>query len=230
MHILIQRLNSPTNIQKMERSLDWVVYCNLKNLLACRNTTSSHDFLEEDAFKRHIGHYGMIRIDAAVPATNYVMDASYNNRRQNARVLHVFLIGAGSAAASTLQNFNKMIQTLTTEQLSSPDILIISSDPLSSFIRSRIKVLRQTYPQMYLEYHSTAKFSIVMYEHPSVPKHTILKVGDDADLKTLDHAALAQITTEDTQVVWLGAPEGTILRIERVSATACISIAYRLVV
>lgn len=69
--------------------------------------------------------------------------------------------------------------------------------------------------------------------HKLVPKHTILTEGEaTAVLKSFDINAnsLPKILSKDPAVKQLGAKVGDIIKIERVSETAGVSVAYRKVV
>ena len=66
--------------------------------------------------------------------------------------------------------------------------------------------------------------------HKLVPKHTILTADEAAEVLrsfNIDSNSLPKILSKDPAVKQLGAKVGDIIKIERVSETAGVSIAYR---
>lgn len=205
-----------------ERYPAYECYKNLEKLLEYRNASTEYKFMTKATFEKEFSHYEMLTIKAT------------RNDKHGKRNFYIFLTSPESKYATKLPEFKKMMRAIPEKEFDDNlEVLIISEQPLTNFITREIASRRTEHPKLYIEHHDYSKFSIVIPEHPSVPRHTIMDQKELDELLTSYHRQkenLQRIFSHDTPIVWLGARPGDVVKIERISETVGVSEGYRVVI
>lgn len=207
----------------MECNLAFVIYENLRSLITYRNIDTPHTWYDETAFTKEMNTVELVKIKGT------------RDDVHGKRDIIILLLAPNAEASSSSPAFKKMFKNfITTTQLTAGiEILVISSIAPSSHIRQQIFTYRREFPNIFIEYDTYPKFSIVVPEHILVPKHKIMTTDEyDAAFKLykINKEDFPKIVSDDPMVLWLGARPGDVLEIERESEAMGVASGYRIVV
>lgn len=206
----------------IEKYAPWEVYNNLQELIKYRGIETSYSFADKNKFSKEFNHY------------EYVTIKGKRNDKHGERPAYIMLFAPDSKYATKSPDFKKRMSDISFSDMQGHmELLIISEKPLTNFIKKQIILMKQKNPQLYIETHNYAIFMDIMPKNPIVQKHEI--VPDDearqffAEIyKTREN--IKKILSTDTAVVWLGARPGDLIKIHRISESACIFYERRIVV
>lgn len=200
----------------MDQYIPGIVYKNLEKFLEYRNVKSDQNFLTIEALRSRLDHYEYATIEGT----------------SSDKSIFIVLIAPGSKYSNRSQDFKKLLSFLPKNKLPDSNLIFISDTEFTIHIKRQIAEVKKKYPGIYIEDYDYKKFMLVVPEHKSVPKHEILPNDNLQEVLGIptEKAKLPKIRTSDPPVIWIGARPGDIVKITRISESAGINIAYRLVI
>jgi len=204
----------------METFLPGRVYENLIKMTRYRNIKLSEEPLSTDTVVTRLNHYEFLLISGK----------RTNDMRGDATV-HIVLIAPGSIYATKSPGFKKLLKALPKNiKGEKTEVIFISEEALTVHIKKVILSHKKTNPGLLIESHNYAIFEIETPKHESVPPHFVAtdeEVNEFCTTRYTSREYFPKILQSDPQAVWLGLRPGMVVRVERLSETAGISIAYR---
>jgi DNA-directed RNA polymerase subunit H (RpoH/RPB5) len=203
----------------MEEYLPGRVYENLVRMAEYRNITLQ-TVLKQDAVVQQLNHYELVTIPGKRPASD---------PRGGAAVI-IILIAPNSKYSSKSGDFKKLLKGLPKVGNEALDVMFVSDEPLTIYIKKLLVQYRINNPKITVEDYDYSKFMIEAPKHESVPRHSLAsdkEVEEFCRMHFTSKEFFPKIVQSDTQAVWLGARPGMVVKIERVSETAGVAIAYR---
>jgi len=223
-------------------SIVWQVYCSLGALFRARGYEQPSDYApapeQKPALLKTIAHTGFVACVASSPAPassvqSSSLAASSGAPAKTRRLIVCVLDTAADypAKVSEFKKFRSLLEQqfkLKTEAAPPIDCMLIGKQ-FSSAVA--IEAAREE-PKIRFSAHDYEVFQMPLFDCPYVPRQEIATGEDLAMLKAeyIDWRTLPKILAADPACVWLGAEPGQLIKIWRLSETAGITIAYRLVV
>lgn len=171
-------------------------------------------FLDKDAFAK------------AILREHYVKCRCRDPRKQ--KNIDILLLKADNKYMKSTINFKKLISNLEKE---SQNIIIISKDPFSVYIKKLLQKLPNT---INITNYQHKHFSVEIPKGPLCSKHTILTQSEVQQICSnelmIHPLGLPSILVSDPQCIWIGAEIGQVIRIESLSEITGKAIRYRMVV
>lgn len=207
-----------------ERYIPHMIYKNIPEFLKYRKVVidPKYEFMPEDELIKHLRHYEYVKISGT------------RTDKHGTRPFFIILIAPGSKYAINTPQFKKIFGTIKDTDLDSKaEIVIISEQPLTNFIKHQIRTEKTEHPGIYIENYEYKMFAIVIPNHIMVPKHIIMEDAEVAEFCANFHtqpSRMDKILVTDPPVVWLGARPGDVIKVIRDSEITGTSIGYRVVV
>ena len=204
------------------RYIPYEIYKNLFEFLKHRNVDHQNQQFTEYAFTKTFAQY------------EYIIMKGSRDDKYGKRPFYVILIAPGSTYGTKTPSFKKLMNSISSDDMSNKaEIVIISENPLTNFIKNQIRTYRISRPGLWIEHHEYFKFSIVIPNHIEVPPHSIMSEEEVAQFCRDNYTQkdkLASIYVNDSPVVWLGARPGDVIKIVRSSEAVGKAIGYRHVI
>ncbi len=184
----------------------WCVYDSLIKLTESRSWKSLERVLSQDEFNNMIRNMNYIKIvgtDRDGMPTTIVLTKPDSNIPNQSKM------------------FVSLVNSLDTK------IILISGRILSDKIMAKAIEMKVD-----VESHTYDKFVTDMRKCPYVPKHEIATPEEVENLLSFNYKKitdLPSIMSDDTQVIWIGAKVGDVVKITRFSEVTGYSVYYRLV-
>ncbi len=192
----------------MEQSKLRIIYGNLFLCLEKREWTEIPEMLSGASF------------DELMKKQKYVTISGKNRRGEPSTVL---LTNITSNVANHGDDFKRATSGLKGE------LLLVSNKLMKTNVKQLAKKNYDGRVHSYLHSH----FIIDMTRAPMVSEHTIMtpeEIKNEIESHNITRKDLPLIKMSDTQIIWLGALEGDIIRITRFSESSGYSCMYRVVV
>jgi len=207
----------------MEEYAPTQVYKNLVKMLGYRGVRLSAEPLTEDAIVEKLNHYEFITIVGNRPA---------EDPRGAAEVITI-MIAPKSKYSNKTADFKKILAGLpkrTKADKVGLDVIIVSELTLTTHIKKQMNNYLNANPFTHLEDHGYNIFLIEVPKHECVPEHSIPAEGEIEKFCRQHYVSIVnfpKIMQSDPMAVWLGLKPGMVVKINRISETSGIAIAYR---
>ena len=184
----------------------WCVYDSLIKFTESRSwkslekTMTIDEFREKSRMMNYVTIVGVDRDD--VPTT-------------------IVLTNFNSSVPNHKKNFVSMVNAIGTK------IILVSYRLLSSSIAEYAKISK-----INIETYTYNKFVTDMTKCPYVPKHEIMSSDEVAEMLKFRYKKITDlpgIMQDDTQVIWIGAQVGDVIKITRFSEVTGLSVVHRVV-
>ena len=204
-----------------KRDTLYEVYQNMPALVAARQIDTKLDLMTKDEFHK------------ILKLRDYVSFTGTRDDRHGKRKIHVYIVAQDSLITKKVPNYKKLLASLLSKR-EPTEILIISNNLPSNFIKKYIREERRLNPKLYIDNCTYTCFKINLLQHPIVPKHEIADPAELADFLT-EHRThkdnLPKIRHIDPPIIWLGARPGDVVKVSRdVSDAVGKSVAFRKVI
>jgi DNA-directed RNA polymerase subunit H (RpoH/RPB5) len=212
------------------RNLAWCAYDNLRDYMACRNCTTTHNFANEAAFTKECRNNGYV-----------VVNAAHNNNNVIIMIFAEDFDGAkkwASLQGVIVAHLRKIGVNITAEAPKSPprtEIIVITEIEIPKIAMKSVhkwQLLNKAF-NIRVYNHPYAIFAMNPFKHISYSPHTIVtKEEIDAFCKfyMIDTNSLPKIPVNNPQPIWLGAVIGDVIKIIGNSDTIGLRESYRVVV
>jgi DNA-directed RNA polymerase subunit H (RpoH/RPB5) len=197
------------------------VYVNIIKMLNYRGVKLDGAPLASDEVVKALNHFEYIKVTGT----------RKNDDPRGEAIVAVFLINPNSKYSNKTADFRKLVKWFPKRKNDEKmDIIFISKDPLTTHIVKQINVIRKENVNTQLEHYEYEKFLIEVPKHVAVPEHIILtedEINEICEIEKCSRDQFPKILQTDSMAVWLGLKPGMVVKIKRISETACTAIAYR---
>ena len=197
-----------------------VVYENLVKMYGYRNIKLTEPILTSSELIKKLNHSESVLLKG---------ERTEDDPRGKTE-LYTFLLSPGSKYSNKTVEFRKLLKQVPENSNKTIEIMFVSSTELTTFIVKQIETHKKSYDNIQIEHHLYDKFEIEIPKHVSVPEHIIM-TEEETERVCREQSTMKEnfpkISQNDTMAVWLGIHPGMLIKINRVSETACMSVAYR---
>lgn len=203
-------------MESMNEPTDMIIYRNLEKFIKYRGIQTDYKFVSSEKYSSIINTFQYILIEGT----------------ENGKPVYIFLIQPRSKYEKKTDEFKKLINRLAKNKKGA-EILYITEQKISSYINKKIIEYKDEDDLTIFSY-TYEPFIIVLPECESSFKHEIAssdEVNDYCERLIIQPQMLPKInSTEDPQLVWIGAKRGNVIKVTGRSETAQEVVEFRLVI
>lgn len=197
------------------------IYENIHRMFTYRNIRLTSEQLDGNKFMDKLNHQGYVFVTGSRGADI-----------RGAAECTAILINVESKYGSRSADFKKLLSKISNHS-GVHELIFVADTTFSLHIKNALNEYRSTHPNVQIEEHNYDIFIIEIPKHSYVPKHEIATAEELEGVLNYYYVAkenFPKIMSSDPAAVWIGAKQGMVVKIHRLSENACVSIAWRLVV